>query len=234
MITLCKAILLGCAILLCATQILLGQQGDVPRYETFASPSVLSIPKLNLMERGFNVELGANLTPWLTIGGDFSSFSGEGSLAPSDLSPGQQAKLGAVAPLLPSTMSLSFLYSGSTYTFSAGPQLALRRLKRITILVRPGLGYFHQTVTMKPSDSISSVIVNQLLGPGGRTRDTVLFYGFGGGIDVQASRQVAFRLTCDFAHANPFRDLLNGANNTVRISVGPTFRWGRNIASGTK
>jgi hypothetical protein len=183
------------------------------------------------MERGLNVELGANLTSWLAIGGDFSGFSGQSSLTPSDLSTVQRAKIGAVGLLLPSPTSLSFPYDGSTYTFSVGPQFTLHRLKRVTIFIRPGLGSFRQTVTVKPAGAISSAIVEQLVGPGGRTRDTVMFYGFGGGIDVHASRQVAFRFTCDFARANPFRDLLNGADNTVRISVGPTLRWGRNIVT---
>jgi len=209
----------------------LGQQTDIPRFDAFASSSFLSIPKLSLLEHGVNAEFGTNVRTWLAFGGDFSVFSGQSSLTLPDLAPTQLAKLASFGTLLPPGFALSIPYNGSTYTVSAGPQLTFRKWKQITVFVRPGLGAFHQTVTAKAGGPPLTNIVTALVGPSERVSDTVAFYGFGGGFDVNTCRRVAIRFATDFAHVTPFKELLSGGDNIVRFSVGPTLRWGRNIAA---
>lgn len=55
--------------------------------------------------------------------------------------------------------------------------------------------------------------------------DTVAFYGFGGGADINAGKRVGIRFSADFVHTSLFSSLLN-SRNAVRFSVGPTWKWG--------
>jgi hypothetical protein len=206
------------------------QQDYVSRYDAFAGYSFLSSPKLNLFERGFNGQFGVNVRRWVAIGGDFSVFTGHSTLFPDELDPAQQAKLAPIGPLLPPGFILAVPYDSTTYTFTAGPQLALRKFKWITLFAHPSIGGLHESVTAKPNNPILTQIVTQIIGPSQQTSDTVVFYGFGGGFDINASKHVALRLQSDFVHVNLFSGLLNGGRNSVRFSAGPTFRFGKNIA----
>ncbi len=98
----------------------------------------------------------------------------------------------------------------------------------MTLFVRPDLGAIHEMATLKPVDPIQTLIVGALA-PGGKKSDTTYFYGVGGGFDLNASKHVAVRVTVDYVHTFLFDDLLANARNTVRISVGPTFRFGKNV-----
>ncbi len=55
--------------------------------------------------------------------------------------------------------------------------------------------------------------------------DTVVFYGFGGGVDIEASKHIGVRFSVDFVHTSLFSNLLN-SRNAVRFSVGPRWKWG--------
>ena len=59
--------------------------------------------------------------------------------------------------------------------------------------------------------------------------DTVLFYGFGGGMTWEATPHFGIRVAADFVHYNMFSDLLDGGRNTVRVTVGTKYSFGRNI-----
>ena len=209
---------------------MVGQQVHVGRYDAFAGFSFFSTPKSNPFERGLNGEFGVNLTSWISVGGDFSVFNGHSSLTPSDLTPSQRARLTPFLAVLPPGTALSVPYDAATYTFSAGPQVNIRKLAALTFFVRPALGAFHQTVTARPDSQTTTIIVATLIGSSGRTSDTAVFYGFGGGLDINVSRHLAIRMASDFVHVNPFQGLLDGGYNLVRFSVGPTFRWGKNVA----
>jgi hypothetical protein len=87
----------------------LAQQDSVPRYDVFTGFSYLSSPHLNLFQRGFNGEAGVNVRRWVSLGGDFSVFTGHSSLTTSDLDPRQLAKLAPLVPLLPPGVSLGGL-----------------------------------------------------------------------------------------------------------------------------
>jgi hypothetical protein len=205
------------------------QQEYVSRYDIFQAFSVLSTGNLNLFQRGYNEEFGVNVRRWVALGGDFSIFSGHSSLDPSLLAASQTAKLAPYLPLLPPGAAISVPYESSTYTFCAGPQFNYRKAAKVTLFVRPGLGVMHQVVTAKPDSAIGRIVVGSLVGASGQKSDRVVFYGFGGGLDINASRHVGIRLAADFVHTNLFNDLLKTGQNNVRLSVGPTFRFGGNV-----
>jgi len=205
------------------------QQDYVGRFDVFGGYSYFTSPKLNLVERGFNGEAGVNINRWLALGFDFSVFNGHSSLMASELNPAVQAQL-ALLSVLPPGFVVSVPFDATTYTYSAGPQINVRHWKPITLFIRPGLGALHETVTAKPNSALTTGLVNTLLGSSGKTSDTVVFYGFGGGIDWNVSRHFAIRTSADLAHFTVFESLLNGGRNAVRLSIGPAFHFGGNAA----
>jgi len=205
------------------------QQDYVSRFDTFAGYSYFSSPKLNLVERGFNGEFGVNVKRWMALGVDFSIFDGHTSLMPGELNKNLQAQLAPILGALPPGTVVSVPYDARTYTLSGGPQINIRHWKPVTLFVRPAFGVLHEDVTAKPNTPLTTLLVANLLGPSGQKDDTVIFYGFGGGIDFNLSRHFAIRTAADFVHTHLFGHLLNGGRNSVRVSVGPAFRWGGNV-----
>ncbi len=212
-----------------ATLTCFSQQDYVSRYSAYTAFSYLSTPSLNLTQRGFDGDFGVNLRSWLTLGGDFSYNGGHSSLLPSDLSASAQAKLAPILPLLPPGFVLAVPYNSSTYTYEAGPQFNYRRLKKVTFFARPALGALHASFTAKPDNPLLTQIVASLVGPSLAKSDTVVFYGFGGGMTWEASPHVGIRVAADFVHYDFFSNLLNGGRNSVRFTVGTKFGWGKNI-----
>ncbi len=204
------------------------QQDYVPRYDGFTGFSYLASPKMNLAQRGFNGEFGVNVNRWLALGADYSVFTGHSSLSPAELTPEIQAELAPFLPLLPPGYVLSVPFNATTRTFSAGPQVNFRQLKHATFFVRPALGLIHENVEAKPADPIQQQIVAVLV-PGGHKTDTTVFYGAGGGFDINASKHVGIRFAADFVHVFLFDGFLNSPRNSVRVSVGPTWRFGKNV-----
>lgn len=214
------------AVILMFSSLGLAQQEYVGRYDAFAGFSYLTSPKLNLVERGFNGQFGINVNRWLALGADYSIFTGHSAIRPQDLKPVLQVQLAPVLPLLGPNPAIPF--DSTTYTFTAGPQLNFRQLKWITFFVRPAIGGMHETATLKPAGPVQALLVQQLA-PGGKKSDLQPFFGAGGGVDINASRHVALRVGVDFVHVNLFQDLLAEGRNSVRVSVGPTFRFGHNV-----
>ncbi|HST78281.1 MAG TPA: hypothetical protein VLN58_07315, partial [Verrucomicrobiae bacterium] len=185
------------AILICISSLAFSQQEYVGRYDAFGGFSYLNSPKLNLAERGFNGQFGVNVTRWLALGADYSIFVGHSALRPQDLAPALQAQLAPLLPLLGPNPAVPF--DSTTYTFTAGPQINFRQLKWVTFFVRPAIGGMHETATLKPTDPIQALLVQQLA-PGGKKSDLESFYGAGGGFDVNASKHLALRVGLDFVH----------------------------------
>lgn len=203
------------------------QQEEVRQFGGFAAYSYLHTPSLNLAQRGFNGDFGVNLRPWLTFGFDFSYFSGSGALFPSALNAATQARLAPFLPILPQNFSVP--YGTSTYTYQAGPQINYRRLKKVTLFVRPALGALHAKFACTSTDPLTLTIVSGLLSGSAATSDTVMFYGFGGGATWEVNPHLGFRVASDFARYNFFAGALNGPRNSVRISVGTRYGFGKNI-----
>jgi hypothetical protein len=205
------------------------QQDYVGRYSAFGGYSFLDSPKLNLFENGFDVTFGVNIKRWLGFGFDYSRFTGGSSLVSSDLTPAVQQQLLPILALLPPGTSISVPFDATTSTYAIGPQINIRKMKKVTFLVRPALGALHEDVTARPNSALTAAIVAGLLGPSGNTSSTATFYGFGGGADLFPTKHVGVRVTADFVHFAIFQSFLNGGRNAVRFSIGPTFQFGKNV-----
>jgi hypothetical protein len=228
--------LVGALLLLSASAF--SQQDYVGKYEAFGGYSFLDTPKLNLLENGVNGQFGTNLRRWLAVGTDFSWFYGGSNLYPYMLSTAKQQQLGAVLTtpppaglggLIPPGYVLYAPYNAKTFTFTAGPQLNYRHFAAVTFFVHPSIGGLYQSALAKPKDPIQQAVVIGLLGPGMKKTDLVLFYGIGGGLDMNVSQHVSVRFAADFVHTNLFSGLLNGGQNNFRFSCGPAFHWGKNV-----
>ena len=194
------------------------QQQYVNRYDLLTAYSHLSSPSVSLQQNGFNTSFGVNLIRWLAVGADFSVFKGNGSieLAKTNVAPILAPFLGGQNPSIP--------FSATTYTFAAGPQFNLRKFKWVTLFARPGLGALHESATLQIPPALAP-LASLVPGLAPNLTNTVVFYGAGGGLDYNLSRHVAVRFSADFVHTHLFSNLLL-PRNAVRVSVGPTWRWG--------
>jgi hypothetical protein len=212
------------------------QQTDVRRYDLYTGFTGFETPELNLTERGFHLQAGENLRTWLSMGFDYSVVTGHNSLTANLLKTSLQQQLGLEIEelieegIIPADYQLSVPLDTFSQTFALGPQLTYRHFKPVTLFVRPSLGAIRQKVTPHPTDPVATAIVGQLV-PSGEKVDWTGFYGFGGGIDWNATRHIGLRMQTDVVYWRLFNDLLANGTWTVRYSVGPTFRFGRNIAA---
>lgn len=213
----------------------LGQQTYVTRYDLFTGYTHLNSPHVGLGENGFHGQFGVRPWKFMSLGFDYSVAQGDLTITPNLLLPALQQSLGAqlaqLAALgkLPAGYQLTVPASSTTQTFAGGPQFAYRHFKQVTLFIRPSCGIIKETATPKPGDPIAAGVVAQLA-PDGKKKDNVIFYGFGGGIDLNFSKHVAVRVQADFVRDHLFNDLLTDARNTVRFSIGPCFNFGKNIA----
>ncbi len=214
--------------LLLTSLVCLSQQSEVLEFNVIAGPSYLHTPSLNLAQRGFNGDFARNVRPWLSIGFDFSTFTGDSSLLPKYLSPGMQAKLAALPPAYQAVVAGGIRYSSSTYTYQFGPQFNYRKFRKVTPFVRPALGLLHTKIQTYPSLA-GAPIVQGLLGGKLSDADTSVFYGFGGGATWEINPHFGLRFTTDLARYNFFGQQLNGPRNSVRFSVTSKFGFGRDI-----
>jgi hypothetical protein len=211
-----------------------GQQDYVGRYDVYGGFGYLESPHINLAERGFHTQLGVNPNTWLSLGFDYSVFTGHTSLTPNLLTLQLQQQLGQVlatvpTPILQAVSPITVPFDSTTHTFAGGPVLNYRHWKGVTLSVHPSIGAIKESVTLNPTNPVTQGIV-AVLAPGGKKDDTVVFYGFGGMVDLNASRHVGVRLTADFVHDHLFENLLKDGRNTVRFSIGPSFHFGKNVA----
>ena len=209
------------------------QQTDIRQFVAFGAYTYLSTRSLNLVQRGFDGDVGYNARPWLTFGFDFGYYDGHNTIFPNELSPAGLGLLGQLLPPgghFPAGFGLPF--NINTLTYEAGPQLNYRHLKHVTLFVRPALGALHVTAKLQKTflaeNPMLGAAVCELLS-GCSKNDTVPFYGFGGGMTWEITPHFALRVASDFAHYDFFSSLLNGGRNSVRVSVGPRFGFGKNI-----
>jgi hypothetical protein len=234
-----RGIILLTTFLLFSALCCFSQQDYIARYSVFTAFSYLSTPSLNLTQRGFDGDIGVNLRPWLTLGADFSYQSGHASLLPGSLlASTAQAELAPILPLLPKGFVLAVPYDARTWTYEAGPQFNYRKSKNFTYFARPALGALHSGFSAKPGEcqqpqlhcqAILTRVVAGLVGPSLGKSDTVVFYGFGGGMTWEATHNFGLRIAADYVRYNFFSDLLNGSRGTVRVTVGTKFNFGKNI-----
>lgn len=210
------------------------QQSYVGFFDVYTGFTYFDSARLNLAERGFHLQAGVNPRTWLALGFDYSIATGFTSLTPKLLNPSVEDQIATqltplvTAGVIPATYSLSVPFNSTTQTFAAGPQLEFRHWQRVTLFARPSIGAIHETATLHPQDQIATEIIAQLA-PSGKTQDWTGFYGGGGGFEINATDHFGLRFQADFVHAHLFSNLLPG-RNMVRLSLGPAFHFGRNVA----
>jgi hypothetical protein len=229
--------LLLTALLLSLSVCAFAQQDYVGRFDAFAGFSYLRSPKLDLQQRGFDTQVGVNLNRWLAMGFDYSIQNGHAALVPEDLKPAIAGELAGLlaAHGVPSSYVLWAPFNATTQTFTGGPQLVYRHFKKITLFAHPSIGAIHEQIHLKPHDTITSQLVLPALIGAGILKtlsptDTTYFYGVGGGVDYNATKHVHLRCDVEFVHVFLYSDLLSTARNSVRLSVGPTFNFGKNVS----
>jgi hypothetical protein len=185
-------------------------------------------PARNLTERGFDLDFGVTVKPWMALGGDFSAIgdsiiSGKGTINGSETVYADPVSAIGIPP-----SSIHVPFSSTTYTFAVGPQFYWRRFRKVTFLGRPGFGGIHESANLTFPPQLAPVFSLLALPiPKSQQTDTTWFLGLGGGVDVNLSRLVGLRFTVDWVNTHLFSDLLINRQNYVRFTVGPTFRWGR-------
>jgi hypothetical protein len=215
-----------------------GQQSYVTRFDVYGGYGFLDSPKVNLFEQGFAAQIGFRPKTWLSLGFDYTFAKGNLTLTPDQLLPALQTQLqagivaGVTHGLLPANYpysTLSVPVQSSTHTFAVGPELVYRHFTRTTIFVRPVYaGIIRETATPQPQDAVVKALVSGLI-TGPNKKDHVLFFGFGGGFDINFGHHFAWRTQADLVRDHLFNDLLKDARFTVRFSCGPAFNFGKNI-----
>lgn len=226
----CTRRLLFCGLVILISLPAWAQQTDINRYTLFTGFDYMISPARNLTERGFESDFGLTVKPWLGLGGDFGALgsdviSGAGTISGSET---VYAPIVNESGLVPGgASSISVPFKSTTYTFAAGPQFYLRKWQRITFLARPGFGGIHENANITFPPALGPLFeVLKLTIPNSNQTDTQLFFGLGGGFDLNVSRKVGLRFATDWVNTHLFSNLLVPRQNYIRFSVGPTFRWG--------
>jgi len=212
-----------------------GQQEYIGQYDVYTAYMYLHSSLINLGESGFHTQVGTNLKKWYSLGFDFSDGTGDTVLVPNMLrSSLQQQIAGQLAPLkaagyLPANYEPAVAAHSKSQTYATGPQLNYRRFKTVTLFLHPDLGAIHESVAVAASDPIGKALV-QNMAPSGIKEDWTYFYGVGGGVDFNITRHFGLKVHADFVRDHLFSDLLTW-RNSVRLSIGPTFHMGRNVAA---
>ncbi|MBZ5581712.1 MAG: hypothetical protein LAQ30_05800 [Acidobacteriia bacterium] len=224
--------LLPATLLLASTA--LCQQTIINRFDAFSGFTYLNSPHIGLSEQGAHLQTGYRPMTWLSLGIDYSFATGTVTLTPDMLlsslqqSLGQQLAVLVKLGVLPSAYKVAVPTHSQTQTFAAGPQVSYHHFQHLTLFARPSAGFMREMATPHPTDAITKSIIAQLE-PSGRKLDWVKFYGFGAGVDLFPQKPVALRVQFDLVRDHLFNDLLKDARNTVRISIGPAFNFGKNI-----
>src|ERR1700690_728031 len=206
-----------------------GQQDYVGRVDAFAGFTYLNSPHVSLAEKGFHLQTGVRVLRWLSLGFDYSRSTGDLTLTPNLLVDSLANQINTTianykaAGYLPASYALVVPSGSTTQTFAGGPQVSFHHFKPVTIFVRPSVGFIHEVAVPRPGDPFATGVV-QTLAPSGQKIDTVLFYGFGGGVDINFTHHIAIRAQGDFVHDHLFKDTLKDSRNTVRVSIGPAFQ----------
>ncbi len=213
------------AIFVCLPAI--AQQTDINKYTLFTGFDYMISPARNLTERGVESDFGVTVKPWLGLGGDFGALvSGAGTINGSETV--YAPALIAAEPFgAPPPSSIDVPFTSKTYTFAAGPQFYLRKWEKVTFFARPGFGGIHESanIMFPPALGPLFTLLNIPI-PASKQTDTQLFFGLGGGFDLNVSKPIGIRFAADWVNTHLFSSLLTPRQNYVRFSFGPTFRWG--------
>jgi len=200
-------------------------QTDINHYTLFTGFDYMVSPARNLTERGVETDFGVTMKPWLGLGVDVGIIRGAGTISGSETVYAPAVNQSGFVPGGAGAIHVPF--KSSTYTFAAGPQFYIRKWQRVTFLIRPGFGGMHEKADITFPASLGLLFQGlQIQPPAGHQTDTKLFFGMGGGFDINVSRTLGVRFAADWVNTHLFSNLLEPRQNYVRFSVGPTFRWG--------
>ncbi len=205
------------------------QQTDINRYTLFTGFDYMISPARNLTERGLEGDFGVTLRRWVAVGADFGAMGNDIISGKGTINGGETvfAPLLLATPGAPPPSAVNVPFTSTTFTFAAGPQFYLRKWKKITLFGRPGLGGVHESADIALSPQLVGLLATLgVPAPNPHQTDTQLFFGVGGGFDINLSRAVGLRFATDWINTHLFSSLLTKRQNYVRFSVGPTFRWG--------
>jgi len=223
-----RSLLCGLLISICLPAV--AQQTDINRYTLFTGFDYMISRARNLTERGFESDFGVTVKPWLGLGGDFGAMgsdviSGAGTINGSETVYAPAVNQSGLVPGGASSISVPF--KSTTYTFAAGPQFYLRKWEKVTFFARPGFGGIHENANITFPPALGPLFyVLHIAIPNSQQTDTELFFGLGGGFDLNVSRKIGLRFATDWVNTHLFSNLLTPRQNYIRFSVGPTFRWG--------
>ena len=118
-----RSLLLVCALsllvsLLCATA---AAQMQIPQAQVTGSFSYLNSARDSINQRGFELSSGYNWLKWLTLGGDFCHYSGNG----------HEVKPILLPPPLPSFGNTDVGFNVNTYTVAVGTKFLYRKNKYV-------------------------------------------------------------------------------------------------------
>jgi hypothetical protein len=200
-----RSLLLVCALsllisLLCASAV---AQIQIPQAQVTSSFSYLNSARDSINQRGFELSSGYNWLKWLTLGGDFCHYSGNGH---------------EVTPL-PVFGNTDVPFNVNTYTVAVGTKFLYRKNKYVVPFVRPGLGLVHESlVTVQPAGIPAVIPV------GGQSKaEYRMFYGAGGGFEIfHVVPHASVILLADYLHSRLFAETFN----SYRISAGLSYHIG--------
>jgi hypothetical protein len=224
----------GLAIFVCLPAMAQKGDYDINRYTIYTGFDYMTAPGLSLTQRGFDTDFGITVKPWLGLGVDFSAagngiISGGGTINGTSTAYAPTLAAGNVQfpTLVPPPNEVNVSFKSTTYTIAAGPQIYIRKFKKITFLIRPGLGAIHASVDLNLPPQLPPLFnFLQLPAPSSHQSDTTYFVGLGGGFDLNLSRRVGLRVTADWINAHLYSDILTNRQNYYRFTIGPTWRWG--------
>jgi opacity protein-like surface antigen len=157
-------------------------QDYVGRFDVYTGYSYLNSPKLDLQQRGFNTQIGANLNRWLAFGVDYSIQFGRAALVPSDLKTQYATPLnnlvaaGAAGGLAGFGFPAAYFtgyklyapFDATTQTYTVGPQLVWRTKGKIAYFAHPSIGAIHENIALGTHGDpfVAGVVVPALLDQG--------------------------------------------------------------------
>ncbi len=223
------------------------QQDYVGRYDLYAGFSDLYTPGLNkINQKGVHIQAGINNNRWLSTGVDYSIQKGDTYLIPGFASPAIKAGIMQLYEEyaltqghagLPPTYAVDVPLSATTQTFTAGSQLNYRHFSKVTLFIRPSLAAFRLEATAHPRPNTPDLIVigaleqTNVLQPNGTITDWTGAYGVGGGAEFALNRHFGVRAQMDAVWNHPFNYVVANGGWSYRYSIGPSFHFGRNIAT---
>lgn len=175
-------------------------QMTIAKAQLTTSFSYLNTAEDRINQRGFEISGGYNWLKWLTVGGDFCRYEGNGTHHQPLPSP--------PFPITSAPVPLNV----TTYTMAAGTKFLLRKNRWVVPYVRPGLGLVHETATNRNSP---------VLPPGALPIATKgewrVFYGIGGGLEIHnIVPHAAIIVLSDYLRARLFGE----DRNSYRVSAG--------------